>query len=154
VAGIPFRLTTDQRVMIFQLDNDTDKYELMSASVQSLADLSHLYAVNFSGAPFATKGLKVSQYPDNTLKLVQLTSATTAPAAIDGVTGIFAAEAARSSTAVTNAKAVVEADKAVRDAQKDLDALPAGTSGETRALYEAILASARNQAQIARRAAQ
>lgn len=153
VAGVPFRLSVDQKVMIYQLNNKTDEYELMSSTVQRLADPSRLYAVNFSGGPFATKGLKVSQYPDNTLKLVQMNSTNNAPAAIDAVTSVLSAEATRNSAAVANAKAVVDADKAVRDAQKELDALPVGTSAETRALYEMILASAKQQALTARKAA-
>lgn len=156
-AGIPFRLSTDHEVRVYRLKDDDDAYTLVAQSKQRLADTSRLFAINYEGMTFATNSLKVVQNGDNTLKVVTVTSTDNTPGTIDSLTSavssVRAAEAAQKTAAVNAAKAVADADKAVRDAQKDLDALPSTTSPETRALYEKLLESAKQQAAVARAAA-
>lgn len=155
--GIPFRLMTDHEVRVYRLKDDDDGYTLVAQSKQRLADTGRLFAVNYEGMTFATNSLKVVQNADNTLKLVTVTSTDNTPGTIDSlssaVSSVRAAEVAQRTAAVNAAKAVVDADKAVRDAQKDLDALASTTSPETRALYEKLLESAKQQAAVARAAA-
>ncbi|RZL04171.1 MAG: hypothetical protein EOP36_01680 [Rubrivivax sp.] len=157
IQGIPFRVYTDHQVSIYVLSDEEDTYEKVSKSTQRLADMNRLFALNYSGGPFATNQLKVVENSDNTLKSMGLTSTDTSDKTIDAITsavnGQTSAQAAKKANALTAAKAVVDADKAVRDAQKDLDALPSTASAETRALYERILESAKQQATAARAAA-
>lgn len=155
--GIPFRLTTDQEVRVYRLEDDEDKYDEVARSRQRMADTSRLFAINYRGMPFATSSLKVIQYADNTVKTMGVTSTDNTPGTLDSLTGavssVRAAELAKKTAALNAAKAVVDADKAVRDAQKDLDSLPSTTSAETRASYEKLLESAKQQAAAARAAA-
>lgn len=157
IKGIPFRVSVEQDLMVYRLKDDADEYELVSVTRKQFVDMSRLYSINFKGDTFASRSLKVGHYPDNTLKSMQLVSTDATPATIEAVSGAISgvntAEATRKTTALTNAKAVVDADKAVRDAQKDLDALPPGTSEETRGIYQRILDSAKQQAAAARAAA-
>jgi len=144
-------------VRVYRLKDDDDSYTLVAVSKQRLADTSRLFAVNYQGMTFATNSLKVVQNSDNTLKSVQVTSTDNTPGTIDSLTGAVssarAADVAQKAAALAAAKGVVDADKAVRDAQKELDALPSTTSAETRALYEKLLESAKQQAAVARAAA-
>jgi len=155
--GIPFRISTDHEVRVYRLKDDDDGYTLVAQSKQRLADTGRLFAINYAGMTFATNSLKVVQNGDNTLRMVTVTSTDSTPGTIDSLTSavnsVRAAEVAQKTAAVNAAKAVVDADKAVRDAQKDLDALPSTTSPETRALYEKLLESAKQQAAVARAAA-
>jgi hypothetical protein len=157
LKGIPFRLSTDHEVLVYRLKDDEDEYTLVASSRQRLADTTRLYAMNYKGSTFATNSLKVVQNADNTLKSVQVTSTDSTPGTIDSLTSavgsVKAAETAQKAAALAAAKAVVEADKAVRDAQKELDALASTTAPETRALYEKLLESAKQQAAVARAAA-
>lgn len=157
IRGIPFRVSVDQKLTIYRLKDDTDDYEEVSVSQHRLADQSRLYAINFSGGVFASRSLKVSQNPDNTLKTMALTTTDQTSAIIEALSGaasgLTGADTSKRTAALNSAKAIVEADKAVRDAQKDLDALPAATSAETRAIYERILESAKQQGAAARTAA-
>lgn len=153
IEGVPFRIHTDHRVTIFGLSDDSDKYTKLAQSTQRLADMNRLFAINYSGGPFATNMLKVVQNSDNTLKSMALASTDTSDKTIDAITSAVTGNAAKKTAAVTSAKAVVEGDKAVRDAQKELDALPNTASTDTRALYERILESAKEQAAAARAAA-
>lgn len=154
VAGIPFRIAADHVVEIWQLKDDEDDYTIVAVAQQRMADSSRLFSMNYEGGPFGSRFLKVVQNADNTLKSVQITSTDTTSQTLDSLsstlTGFTTADAAKKTAALAGAKSMVEADKAVRDAQKDLDALPATTSAETRAIYERILDSAKQQAAAAR----
>lgn len=153
VEGYPFRVTADHQVTIFVLSDESDKYTKVAASKQRLADQNRLFAMNYSGGPFATNTLKVVHNSDATLKSMSLTSSDTSDKTIDAITSAVTGNATKKTAAVASAKAVVEADKAVRDAQKELDELPSTASAERRALQERILESAKEQAAAARAAA-
>jgi vacuolar-type H+-ATPase subunit H len=156
-AGVPFRMTTDKEVLVYRLNDEANTYTLVAKGQQRLADTTKLFVINYEGMVFASNSLKVSQNPDNTMKSMQVTSvdstASTIDAASSAISSFRNAETAQKNAAVTAAKAVADADKAVRDAQKDLDGLPSSTSAETRALYEKLLESAKQQAAMARAAA-
>jgi hypothetical protein len=156
IPGIPFRLTADQTVSIYRLEDDKDEYKLVSETNQRLADQRRLYAISIKGDTFATRSLHVVLNGDNTLSKVELSSSDTSGAVVDSLTGALAAKTtadnAKKAAGLTNANAILAADKAVADAQAALDALPATTTAETRALYEQILASAKQAAAAARAA--
>lgn len=154
INGVPFRLTADHVVRIYRLSDDTDEYQLVSQTNQRLADLRRLYAISFQGDTFATRSLHLVENADNTLSKMELSATDNAASTLDAVSNALTnrqtADAAKKASDLTNAKAILDADKAVRDAQKDLDGLPSTASDETRALYEQILTSAKQAAAAAR----
>lgn len=146
IDGIPFRVSADHLVRIYRWSEETDKYELVSQTNQRLADQRRLYALSFTGDTFATRSLHVVENADNTLSKMGLAAQDSTPAALDAVSAAVTnrrtAESAKQAAIVSHAGAVLSADKAVRDAQQDLDELPSTTSAATRALHEQILVSA------------
>jgi hypothetical protein len=154
--GIPFRLTADQTVSIYRLEDDKDEYKLVSQTNQRLVDPRRLYAISIRGDTFATRSLHVVLNGDNTLNKVELSSSDNSGAVVDSPTSALTAKTtadnAKTAAGLTNANAVLAADKAVADAQAALDGLTATTSAETRALYAQILASAKQAAAAARAA--
>jgi hypothetical protein len=157
LAGVPFRVKTPHILRIYKLNEERDNYVEVASSSQPFANQQKLYALNIVGAPFSTRSLALSQNPDNTLKKMQVVGSDNSSGVIDAVTtaltGVAKADTDRKTAALTNSKAIVDADKAVRDAEKDLSGLSATASAESRALYENVLNSAKRQNNSARSAA-
>lgn len=153
LAGVPFRIKTEQVVHVFKR-NEKGEYDEVSRAQDVFADFSRLYALDVHSGPFASPSLTVAQNPDNTLKSAQIAgtdqTAATLDAATSAVTGVTKLQNDADAARLTSAQAVLTADKAVRDAQDALSNLPSTASTATRSIYEQTLQSAREAAQIAR----
>jgi len=157
IEGFPFRVRVPQSVQVFKLSADGTSYEEVSATRDLLADRHKLYAIDAVSLPFSSPALKVTHAPDNTLKVVKLTTTNSADKGLEAintaVSSVTKAQSDKAAAALTGNSAIATAEKAVRDAQKDLDSLVAGTPDSTRAAYQAYLDSAKRQANAAYRAA-
>jgi len=148
LTGIPFRVPTDQVVRIFRWDFVNRKYKEVSSSRQTMADYSRLYVIDVRGSSFASPSLHISENPDNTLKSMNVTSTASAAAASalgTAVAGIAKAQTDKSNAALTANTAVATAQKNLRDAMNSLATLPAATSPEVRASYQATVTTAQQQ---------
>jgi hypothetical protein len=78
-------------------------------------------------------------------------TAATLDAATGGLTGVTSARTAAETADLADAKAVLDGDKAVKEAQDALAGLAPITSDDTKAAYQRVLDSAREAAAVARR---
>jgi hypothetical protein len=157
IAGIPFRIKTEQTVRIWRLQDD-DTYKEVSVSRQVVPDYARLYAIDVRSDLFASPTLKVTHNPDNTLKLMKVASTNNTSGGIDAinsaVAGVVKAQNDKAAAKLSGSGAIATAEKAVRDAQAALDGLdPTKTTAETRATYERYVESAKRQANDAYSAA-
>lgn len=152
--GIPMRLKTEQKVQLWRLDPDSDAYVKVLETRQILADQQRLYAVGVESGPFASPALRMTQYPDNTPKLVQVGSSSNVSGAIDATTGVVTGLTTARNTNYTACQTAQTAatvqDQAVATAQAAYDGLPATATSELRAAYKQILAQAKEAAQYYR----
>lgn len=155
IRGVPFRVKTEHNVQIFALQPD-GTYSEVSRAPQTIADTSKLYAIDVEAQPLASGSLHIAEAADNTLSTMQVTGTDHTAAALDavnnGVAGVTKAGNDKTTVELTAATAANAADKALRDAQDALDKLPGTASAETRAAYEAAVASAKRAANLARAA--
>lgn len=114
--GVPMRLKTEQVVQVWRLNPEKNKYEQVMESRQTLADQTRLYALNVKTGLFASPGLKITQYADNTPKSIQVTSSQNAAGAIDAATTVATGIGAARSGAATAANSDANACQAARAA--------------------------------------
>jgi hypothetical protein len=138
VDGVPFR---KRERLTIELYRKTDKgYELVNAQMQTMADPSKIYVLNFSGQLFADSSVKFEQLDDGTLSTVKLGSTPHAAEAVDAAT-------AGVDTYVTTAKAIADAKKTKADAAKadadkkiaEADAIIASSQNATELRYAALV---------------
>lgn len=87
--GVPVRVKTLQTVQLWRLDPEKDQYEKVSEGQMVLADQQRLYSIDVVSDLFASPGLRVSEYSDNTPKAVQVTSSENAAAQIDATNTVL-----------------------------------------------------------------
>jgi len=152
--GVPMRLKTEQRVQLWRLDPDTGNYELVMERRQVLADQQRLYAINVVSWPFASPTLHITQFADNTPKLVQAAGSENASGALDAatnvVTGVATARNGNYTACQTARAAGTTQDQAAASAKAALDALPATATPELRQAYQTIYEKAQEAAKFAR----
>ena len=150
IPGVPFRVKQQYVTHIYKLDEDKDAYSEVSRSLQLFPNLEKLYTISFQGDLFATRSIQVGENSDNTLKSIQVTSTNNTSALLDavnsGFSGVTKAEADKKALQLTNDKAALDAIKAVKDAQKDLDSLSATASADTVYAYQQAVIAAKRQA--------
>lgn len=151
--GVPMRLRTAQIAQVYQLNPETDKYELVASSPQNMADQEHLYAVDVVAGPFTSPSLHIAEYSDNTPKSIQVTSSNNSSGAIDaattGLTGVETARNTRASSCQTSNSAVLTADQALASARASYDGLSATASSQLRAAYQQVVTNAQAAADYA-----
>lgn len=115
VNGVPFRIR--DRVTL-ELYKKTEKgYELVNSQMETMADPSKLYVLNFSGQMLSDTSVKFEQLADGSLSTVKLGDTSHAPEA--------------ASTIATGVDTLVATDKAIRDAKKaEADAAEAKAKAE------------------------
>lgn len=156
IAGIPFRIKTEQTVHLWKLQDD-GSYAEVSVTRVVVPDYSRLFAIDVRSAMFASPTLKVTHNPDNTLKTVRIASTNNASGGVDAINsavgGLVKAQTEKSAAKLVASTTIATAEKSVRDAQFALDSLPPTSTAETRATYERYVESAKRQANDAYSAA-
>ncbi|MFM0347865.1 hypothetical protein [Paraburkholderia sp. RL17-347-BIC-D] len=151
--GVPMRIRTPQVAQIYQLNLETDKYELVASSPQNIADQEHLYAVDVVAGPFTSPSLHIAEYSDNTPKSIQVTSSNNSSGAIDaattGLTSLETARNTRTSSCQSSNSAVLSADQALASARASYDGLSATASPQLRAAYLQVVTNAQAAADYA-----
>jgi hypothetical protein len=148
------RLKSEQTVQIWQLNPETGEYLQVYEARQMLADQTRLYALDVVTGPFASPGLKVTQYADNTPKSTQIVSSNNTAGAIDAATatvsGVDTGRNADASACQSARAQVISANSALTSAQKAYDDLSATASAELRAAFARAIVDAKAAAEFAR----
>ena len=148
IPGVPFRVQADQTMRIYNWNAEKGEYVEVASSRQFMADYSRLYAIDVRGSTFASPSLHITENPDNTLKLMNVTSTASAAAANavgTAISGVAKAQTDRASGILNAQTAVATAQKNLRDALNSLAGLPSNTSAEVRASFQATVTTAQQQ---------
>jgi hypothetical protein len=148
LAGVPFRIQSEQIVRVYAWDLDKKEYKVVASYKQIGADLSRLYVLDVAGSDFASPSLHITQNADNTLKLVGVTSnasGSTANSVGTALSGIAKAQSDKATAQLTSDTAVATAQKNLRDALDAYSKLPTTASADVINAYQSAVAAARLQ---------
>jgi hypothetical protein len=148
IPGIPFRVPAEQVVRIFKWNPEKEIYEEQAATRQVSVDYTRLYAINVSGEAFASPALHITENPDNTLQLMNVTSSADASAANavgTAASGVLTAKTTQANNVLTAQTNVATAQKALRDAVDSLAGLASDATAAQKAAYQATVNSAQQQ---------
>lgn len=148
IPGVPFRVPADQMVRIFKWNAEKEIYEEQAATHRVSVDYTRLYAINVSGDTFASPALHITENPDNTLQLMNVTSSADASAANalgTAVSGALTAKTTQANNVLTAQTNVAAAQMALRDAVDALAGLASDASAAQKAAYQATVDSAQQQ---------
>lgn len=159
--GVPMRLKAEQIVEVWRLDPEKAVYKQVFVTRQMMADQTRLYAMDVKTGPFASPGLRVQLYADNTPKSIQVASSLNAAGAVDAATsamttattlrnGQVSARNADATACQTARAQVIVANTAVQAAQKAYDDNKSAASPELRDAYQQAITDAKLAADFAR----
>jgi hypothetical protein len=130
VSGIPYRMP--ERFVVEVFKKTDEGYKSVGKQVETIADPTKVYLLNFSGQALADSSLKIEQRPDGTLSTVHLTGASKAAETATSVAaGMDALQAAH--------KTLLDAEKAKLADQKAAEAEnKTAAAAATQAIYDAL----------------
>ena len=144
LPGLPMRVKTETIAHIYRFNPENSSndqlYTEVSDAKQVLANFDQLFVVDVVTWPFVSPGLHVTEYSDNTLKSINITSTENQSGIIDaatqGLTGFTTAQNAKATACQTSNTAVVTADQALASARASYDALPVTATSQLKAAYQ------------------
>jgi protein-tyrosine-phosphatase len=140
VDGVPFRIRDR---LTLELYRKTDKgYELVNRQMETMADPSRLYVLNFTGQMLADTSVKFEQHPDGSLSSVKLGDASHLPEAVTaasaGVDSLVATDKAiRAARKAEAEQAETDAETAAEEAIAEADAIVASSQNAVELIYAA-----------------
>ena len=136
VNGVPFRIR--DRVTLELYKKTENGYVLVNSQMETMADPSKLYVLNFSGQMLSDTAVKFEQLADGSLTTVKLGDSSHAPEAV--------------TTIASGVDTLVATDKAIRDAKKaEADAAEAkakADAAEELALAETTMATSQSAVEL------
>lgn len=137
VNGVPFRIRDRVTLELYKKTNKG--YELVNSQMETMADPSKLYVLNFSGQMLSDTSVKFEQQADGSLTTVKLVDSSHAPEAVTAVG--------------TGVDTYIATDKAIRDAAKarkdSAEAEAEAEAAEALAEAEAAIATSQSAVELA-----